>query len=252
MSGVRAAPNVTSMSARNQPQSLARDEETADAVPPGAGERFSGYGVMGLPFASGHYLAMRRMTASSVGPSYRAVWHRNPAGQWTVYADVSPEVSCARYVGSALTATVTSPIELTWSGPSSLHVAVPGVLTWHLEISSSFATRAMTAIGARLPATACHASWFLRPMGAIAGPFLSVGRVKLRGLTPNDQTFGAIPRRVWRVERSTAEVNGADLGVPGPLPQQAHLADLMMPQRGIFYAENAMAYTIPARERIPA
>jgi hypothetical protein len=232
------------MSERNQPRAIAREEEVADVFPPGEGERFSGYGVMGLPFASGHYLAMRRMTASSVGPSYRAVWHRNPAGQWTVYADAPPEVSCARYVGSALTATVTSQIELNWTGPSSMNVEVPGVLTWQFEISSSFATRAMSAIGAMLPAAACHATWFLRPMGAIAGPFLSVGQVKLRGLTPNNQGFGAIPRRVWRIEHSTAEVNGADLGTPGPLPTQAHLADLMMPQRGVFYAENALAYTL--------
>jgi hypothetical protein len=239
------------MSERNQPQTLARNEESADVVPPGAGERFSGYGVMGLPFASGHYLAFRHMTASSVGPSYRAVWHRNPAGRWSVYADAPPEVSCARYIGSALTATFTSQIDVSWSGPSSLTVEVPGVLTWRFEISSSFATRAMSAIGARLPAGTCHSTWFLRPMGAIAGPFLSVGKVKLLGLTPNNQSFGAIPRRVWRIERSTAEMHGASLGVPGPLPRQAHLADLMMPQRGIFYAENALAYT-PSGEGSPA
>jgi len=239
------------MSERNQPRTLARNEELTDVVPPGAGERFSGYGVMGLPFASGHYLAFRHMTASSVGPSYRAVWHRNPAGQWSVYADAPPEVSCARYIGSALTATVTSQIDVSWSGPSSLTVNVPGVLTWQVEISSSFATRAMSAIGARLPAGTCHSAWFLRPMGAIAGPFLSVGTVKLLGLTPNNQAFGAIPRRVWRIERSTAEMHGASLGAPGPLPRQAHLADLMMPQRGIFYAENALAY-IPSAEGSPA
>jgi hypothetical protein len=239
------------MSVRNQPQTLARNEESADVVPPGAGERFSGYGVMGLPFASGHYLAFRHMTASSVGPSYRAVWHRNPAGQWSVYADAPPEVSCARYIGSALTATFMSQIDVNWSGPTSLTVGVPGVLTWEFEISSSFATRTMSAIGARLPAGTCHSRWFLRPMGAIAGPFLSVGKVKLLGLTPNDQTFGAIPRRVWRIDRSTAEMRGASLGGPGPLPRQARLADLMMPQRGIFYAENALAY-LPSEEGSPA
>ena len=239
------------MSQRNQPHTVAAYEESADVLPPGAGERFSGYGVMGLPFASGHYLAFRRMTASSVGPGYRAVWHRNPAGQWSVYADAPPEVSCARYIGSALTATITSQVDATWSGPSSLTIEVPGVLTWHVEISSSFATRAMSAIGARLPAGTCHSRWFLRPMGAIAGPFLSIGKVKLLGLTPNDQTFGAIPRRVWRIDRSTAEVHGTSLGTLGPLPRQARLADLMMPQRGIFYAENALAYS-PSNEGSPA
>jgi len=231
------------MSSKNQPQTLALTEQASDAVPPGSGERFSGYGVMGLPFSSGHYLAFRHMTASSVGPNYRAVWHRNPAGQWAVYADAPPEVSCARYIGSALTATYLSQINLSWSGPVSLTVEVPGVLRWQFEISASFATRAMSGMGAMLPASACHSSWLLRPMGMIAGPFLSVGKVKLLGLTPNGQSFGAIPRRVWRIERSSAELHGADLGEPKPLPQQERLADLLMPQRGIFYAENALAYS---------
>ena len=40
-------------------------------------DHFYGYGVMGLPFASGHVLAMRKMH-SSVGPKYESVWHRTP------------------------------------------------------------------------------------------------------------------------------------------------------------------------------
>ena len=47
-------------------------------LPDGDDERFTGYGVMGMPFASGHYLALRDMVASSVGPAYRAIWHRDP------------------------------------------------------------------------------------------------------------------------------------------------------------------------------
>jgi hypothetical protein len=45
---------------------------------PGTDERFTGYGVMGLPFRSGHYLAMRHIPASSIGPEYRTVWHYAP------------------------------------------------------------------------------------------------------------------------------------------------------------------------------
>jgi hypothetical protein len=47
---------------------------------PGTDERFTGYGVMGLPFRSGHYLAMRHIPASSIGPEYRTVWHYAPDG----------------------------------------------------------------------------------------------------------------------------------------------------------------------------
>ena len=38
-------------------------------LPPEQDDHFYGYGVMGLPFASGHVLAMRKMH-SSIGPKY--------------------------------------------------------------------------------------------------------------------------------------------------------------------------------------
>lgn len=37
-------------------------------VPSGPGDAFSGYAVIGLPFRSGHVLALRRFFASSLGP----------------------------------------------------------------------------------------------------------------------------------------------------------------------------------------
>ena len=50
------------------PRELVADLEAAPSLPAGSEERFNGYGVMGLPFASGHVLAMRRFPASSIGP----------------------------------------------------------------------------------------------------------------------------------------------------------------------------------------
>jgi len=64
---------------------------------PGTDERFTGYGVMGLPFRSGHYLAMRHIPASSIGPEYRTVWHYAPGGTWTFITDRRSEHTCARY-----------------------------------------------------------------------------------------------------------------------------------------------------------
>lgn len=63
----------------DSPRSIAEIHPT---LPSGAEEeRFSGYGVMGMPFASGHYLALRHFPASSVGAGYDAVWYRDPAGE---------------------------------------------------------------------------------------------------------------------------------------------------------------------------
>lgn len=47
---------------------LTAEIELRPELPSGGDERFAGFGVMGLPFASGHVLAMRRFPASSIGP----------------------------------------------------------------------------------------------------------------------------------------------------------------------------------------
>jgi hypothetical protein len=73
------------------PKDLAHSMERARVVPEGGGERFAGYGILGLSFDSGHVLAFRRMTATSLGLPYTTVWHRDPGGLWTLYGDVEPD-----------------------------------------------------------------------------------------------------------------------------------------------------------------
>ena len=55
-------------------------------LPPGDDERFVGFGIMGLPFSNGHYLAMRQFPATTFAPPYVSVWHRDPSCNWTFYA----------------------------------------------------------------------------------------------------------------------------------------------------------------------
>lgn len=227
----------------DQPRDWADRARTAPSLPPGDGERFGGYGVMGVPFSTGHYLALRHFTASSLGTAYRAVWHRDPEGGWRVYADAPDEVSCARYLGSALTGTRTCEIGIDWSGPRTLTVSIDGILSWHLEIGADTATRLMNAMGAVLPASACHAHRLLRPMGTAVGPMLSVGAVRLTGRMPEGQRFGTIPRKVWRITASSATMRGEDLGIPAPLPTQDRLGDFLLPQSGLFFAAGAAAFT---------
>jgi hypothetical protein len=49
-------------------------------LPGGRDERFNGYGVMGVPFASGDLLALRRFPNISIGDGYTSLWHRGPDG----------------------------------------------------------------------------------------------------------------------------------------------------------------------------
>ena len=222
-------------------------------LPDGAGERFAGYGVMGLPFRSGHYLALRNFGASSIGPGYRAVWHRDPGGKWTLYADVPAEFSCARYFGAAFAGGVhLAAVDVTWTAPWSLRVSVPDVLAWEVHIAATAATRLMTGAGRLLPGPGWDSDLVLGAMGRVAGPVLRAGRVGLEGSVPNGQHFRFAPRLVWAVTDSLAVVGGDDIGPPGPLARQDHLGDFWLPQRGIFAAGTARFDTYDPASHLPA
>src|ERR1700722_13815023 len=104
------------------PRELVAELEASPRVPSGTDERFAGYGVMGLPFRSGHLLALRRFPASSVGPGYRSVWHRDPHGRWTFFQDVASDVACTRYFGAAIDEVVKATIDIDWTAPNGLSV----------------------------------------------------------------------------------------------------------------------------------
>jgi hypothetical protein len=72
-----------------EPAEIAADVERRPQLQAGAAERFFGYGVMGLPFRSGHVLGLRRFPASSIGPGYRSVWHRDAQGRWTFASEAT-------------------------------------------------------------------------------------------------------------------------------------------------------------------
>jgi hypothetical protein len=218
------------------PSELARQAENDPRLPRGPGERLAGYGVMGLPFASGHVMGLRRWTASSVGVGFTSVWHRNPAGRWTFYESAGAEAACARYFGAGTDRVHVEPIELAWTGERRLTICTTASehVNWTVELGATPGTRLMCLAGAMVPSRAWRSAPVLGALGAVAGRMLGVGTVRLTGETSNGQQFDANPLKIWSVTASQAVVDGADLGPPGPLDEQAHLADFYFPQRGIF------------------
>jgi hypothetical protein len=218
-----------------KPVEFAREVEEKPRLPGGCDDRVSGYGVMGLPFRSGHVLGLRRWTASSVGEGFTSIWHRNPEGQWTFHESSPSDVACTRYFGADVERARVVPIDLKWEDPSRLRIRTEdSAVDWTVQIGSSLVTRAMSAVGSSLPLAAWRSGPVLKGLGHLAGWALRAGTVRLTGLTSNAQHFDANPMRVWLVTESRAQVNGEDLGRIGPLAEQAHLADFYFPQRGIF------------------
>ncbi|MGW0035961.1 hypothetical protein [Gordonia sp. NPDC003376] len=220
------------------PRRATTDLTSGRELPAGSDERFCGYGVMGIAFSSGHYLALRDMTASSIGPAYRAVWHRDATGAWTFHSTVEPGLSCARYFGPALTHSETGPIDLTWQDDTTLDVHVAD-LSWRITLARSTATRTMTTMAQMMPSAAWSSDSVLAAMGPMARIMLRSGRISLTGTTPAGQHYRAAPLRVWRVVDSTATEHDVDLGRPEPLTTQIRLGDFWLPQRGLFFAGRA-------------
>ena len=69
MSWDRAAQDYRRMTKQHTPQDTVAAVLANPMLPPGDDERFVGFGIMGLPFSNGHYLAMRQFPATTFAPS---------------------------------------------------------------------------------------------------------------------------------------------------------------------------------------
>jgi hypothetical protein len=218
-----------------EPGELVRDASQF-AIPDGSGDRFSGYAVIGLPFRSGHVLALRRFEASSLGTAYTSVWHRDPKGRWTFHQNVPPDQSCPRYFGAAITQNTTESIRIDWLDRRRLCVTVeaPGEIVWDIRLAPTLATRMINRVANGMPSSWRGKRPVLAAMETAARWILGAGEMKLTCHTPNGQAFTGIPRWIWPIAESRATIRGIDAGVPAPLPKQATLGDFCIPQRGIF------------------
>lgn len=222
------------MTNKHTPQDTVAAMVANPILPAGDDERFVGFGIMGLPFSNGHYLALRQFPATTFGPPYLSVWHRDPSCRWSFYATTPGQQSCARYFNAATPDdAVQCDVHLTWAGPSSIVVDIPGLLHWTVEFETTTTTRLMGTIGARLSDSAWANPRVLTWLGRIASRLLGVGHVRLTGRAPNGQCYAMAPKQLWVVADSRAVLNGRDLGPSGPLLRQARLGDFRMPQRGI-------------------
>ena len=237
-----------------EPRDFIENIEETPSLPEGDGDRFAGYAVIGLPFRSGHVLALRRFPASSLGPGYTSVWHRDPEGRWTFYSTVAPERSCSLYFGRQGERNVHAHVHIEWNGPRRFRAVVGGsrLLIWEVALTETVRTRMMNAIGSLIPDSWWPSRFVLRVTGLVAQLVLRTGRLNLSGRTPNGQLFIANPRRIWLVKSSRAVINGVDLGPVGPLATQARLNDFLIPQKGLFAVARGFMETPPSSRLAPS
>jgi hypothetical protein len=196
-------------------------------------EYVKGWGVFGLPFDSGHVLALRVFPENSFAP-YVTVWHRDPEGRWSIYVDGPRlDIACPRYYGAACAHTAFARIQWTWIGPATLRVTMDDpFLFWTLTATEPPVLRVLNALSAVLPVSTWRPRALLRARETLAAA-LGVGKLQLSGIMPSGHAGTLMPQRMYWIDDSTAILNGADLGRPTRLPSNPRIGGVPLPARGI-------------------
>jgi hypothetical protein len=214
-------------------------ERVGEAPWPGH-EYVRGWGVFGLPFDSGHVLALRVFPESSFGPN-RAVWHRDPAGRWSIFYDAPrAEIACPRYFGAACEVVAPAAIRLSWPGPRTLHVEVDDPqLTWTLTARRSPVLGALNPMMAALPLSTWRVPALVRMRERVAA-MLGLGDIRLAGPTPSGHQGLLMPQRMYLVDEAEAVLAGHDLGRPTHAPANPTIGASVLPARGVLAVGQAM------------
>lgn len=203
-------------------------------------EYVRGWGVFGMPFDSGHVLALRVFPEGSFGPN-RAVWHRDPAGAWSILYDApSADVACPRYFGPACTTVTPATIVLTWTGPRTLRVELDEPrLTWTMTARLSPVLAILNPLMAAMPL----ASWRLPALVRArerAASAIGLGEIALQGTMPSGHHGLLMPERMYLVDDASAVVDGTDLGRPVRAADNPTIGGVALPARGVIAIGRAM------------
>jgi hypothetical protein len=197
-------------------------------------EHVKGWGVFGLPFDSGHVLALRVFPQNDFAP-YRTVWHRDPEGRWVIYVDAPRlDIACPRYYGTACDRNAHARIQIDWTGPASLRVTMDDPpLEWTLTAADTPLLRALNAVSARLPLWTWRPRPFLRARELLASRVLGMGELRLSGTMPSGHVGTLMPQRMYLIVESRAVLAGVDLGRPTRAAENPRIGEVALPARGV-------------------
>jgi hypothetical protein len=244
------------------PESILRPMEPADlaaAIERDAGplagpaDRFRGYGVLGLVFASGDLLAMRRFPSSSHESAHTSVWHRAVNGRWTLYADLGGDRGCARYFGSAIDEIAVTPIRVEWVSAHRLTISIDGgrLLHWSICLAASSRSHVITAVAPTIPAWCWNNTRARVALEALISTTFRLGRFHLAGRTPSGHSFRLRLQAVWHIQASRARFCGRELGALSSLDPQVALADFWIPRQGLFVVGDIEMSKMPPSPEAP-
>lgn len=205
-------------------------------------EHFRGYGVMMLPFSSGHLLGLRVFPENDFAP-YRSVWHRSPDGGWSIYNDgPSLRTTCPRWWGPALRNAELAAVDLTWTGQNELRVKMEKPrLEWTMMMGASRLLRKINAVSAALPLWTWKYTPFVRLREWMADQMLGMGKLRFSFVTPSGQPAVVMPEEIFFIRSSEAMLRGRDLGRPVRLPENPQIGGVPLPKDPVFMIGQAYA-----------
>ena len=212
-------------------------------------EHFYGYGVMILPWSSGHLLGLRVFPENDFAP-YCSVWHRPPGEGWHIHNDgPSLRTTCPRWWGPALQEATLTSIDLTWTGPNRLRVELEEPdLEWTMEMSAPWTLHRLNAASAALPLPVWKMSPALHLGEWMAKRWLDLGDLRFSFETPSGQSAAIIPQEIFFIRSSEARLQGKDLGQPVRLPENPEIGSVALPKRPVFMIGHAFARILDAEE----
>lgn len=204
-------------------------------------EYVRGWGVFGLPFDTGHVLALRVFPDNDFSP-YRTLWHRRPDGRWSIYVDGPRlETACPRYYGAACVHTAFARITVEWTAPASLRILMDEPqLEWTLTAHETPVLRLMNAVSSLMPLWTWRPVSLLRAREVLAARVLGMGDIRLSGTMPSGHVGTLMPERMYFIDAATATFDGEPLGRPAPMLPNPRIGDVTLPARGVLAIGQAM------------
>ena len=197
-------------------------------------EQYRGYGVMALPFDTGHVLALRVMPENDYVP-FEAVWHRTPDGRWSMYVDAPHhEELCPRLFGPSLERFGPADISVSRPDRSTLEVRMERPrLHWTIHVRDTLFTRLVNCVLPRIPGFLFGRRPILALVRTAARTMLGLGEMDLAGELPGGQRVAVRPRRIRLVSDSRAVLEGLDLGRPTVAEESPRTGSFRWPARGV-------------------
>jgi hypothetical protein len=197
-------------------------------------EYVTGWGVSGLPFDSGHVLALRVFPDNDFSP-YKTIWHRDPEGLWSIYVDGPRfDTACPRYYGAACTHVGHARIDINWTGPATLRVTMDTpALDWTIAARETATLRVLNAASPRLPLWTWRSAGLVRTRELLARRLLGLGDIRMSGTMPSGHVGILMPARMYLIDESAAILEGEDLGRPTRVSPNPSIGDVALPARGV-------------------